>query len=869
MNFFYAFKDAQKATIEEVGSKGLSLIKAYNNGYNVPNGIVLTTSFFESWIKEIEASQQWKNFENSLNEKDTNAIKELCCQLSFNNQQQAALNEIRSFSNTDDLFAVRSSSPEEDLEGASFAGIYESILGVSDDKLDDAMRTCFSSVFDERVISYKKSRGYNYKDAKIAVIIQRQLASDISGVAFTLNPATNYYDETVINANFGLGDTVVDGSISADQFTVDKLTNRIIDKNAGSKESSNFIQTEGSVEQKNNNAADILCLSDKQVLEVNTLACKIEKEYGKPMDIEWAFEKDELYLLQARPVTGFLKLPPDVLTIPGEQKRLYADVLLTQQGLIKGLSPLGEGVIELFYSDGMKAMGMEASLTEELVAITGGRWYSNVGLGMKMSGKKAVLQGIENVDATGCQILKQMDLKPYIPKKAPKGILKSFIKIASSSLKVISGSRKAYKNPDQYLEYFLAENDKLAKALHNTFEKNLSFIDFTKKALDMLNRWLNGISVPTAYATMMARSKIKKMFRHEDPSVTDRLALLERAFPHNVTIEMGDLLYELAQFQEIKQIDEADVFVKKLEKKQFSNEFMEKWKLFMNKYGFRCPRELDIATPRYYDKPEDIFALLKTMHTGNNPETTPKAIFDKGVEKREETFQFFLNILKTGRQVKLFKKRYKVLETFVSYREIHKYYMVMAIDLIRRKALDTAGSFVKDRCLDKEADIFYLHIEEVSSALEDRSIVLLHLIQKNRSFYNQFKTGRMLPSLIDSRGFIPTLRTEKTNENELLGTPVSPGIVTGPVKVLSRPDEKAVLPGDILVAEATDPGWTTLFINAAGILIQNGGVLQHGASVARESCKPCIVGIEHVTEILEDGQVVELDGSTGFIKILK
>jgi len=257
------------------------------------------------------------------------------------------------------------------------------------------------------------------------------------------------------------------------------------------------------------------------------------------------------------------------------------------------------------------------------------------------------------------------------------------------------------------------------------------------------------------------------------------------------------------------------------------------------------------------------------MHSNSDTGNTPKKIVARGVEKREQTYRFFLNKLKPGKQVKLYKKRFKVLETFVTYREIHKYYMVMGFDLIRRKALETAGDFVKIHRLDKKEDIFNLRIEEVSLALEDPDLDLRALVEKNRSFYGQFKTKRQLPSLIDSRGFIPAPVLEKTNENELLGTPVSPGVVSGPVKVLSRPDEKAVLPGDILVAEATDPGWTTLFLNAAGVLIQNGGVLQHGASVARESCKPCVVGIENVMEILHDGQLVELDGSSGMVKILK
>jgi len=433
---------------------------------------------------------------------------------------------------------------------------------------------------------------------------------------------------------------------------------------------------------------------------------------------------------------------------------------------------------------------------------------------MKMSGKKAVIKGVENVDAYGSSILEQMDLKPYISKKMPKGVMKSIMKATSFGIKMLSASKRAYNNPAEYLEHLLAENIILEKSLYKEFAGNQSFIDFSTKAMKMLNKWLNLISVPATYATMMAKSRIKKMFRNEEQSVTDQLSYLERAFPHNVTIEMGDLLYELSRFQEIKDIDTTDVFLKKLKDKQFLSGFSEKWQLFMKKYGFRCPGELDIATPRYYEKPEDIYTLLKTMSSNDNPELSPKAIFSDGIKKREETVQYFIKRLKSKKQLKLFNQCYEVLKILAAYREIHKYYMIMAFDLIRRKALETADDFVKTSRLDSRQDIFNLKIEEVSSALQDNKIDLRLLIKKNQSFYNQFRTLRTLPSLIDSRGFIPTLKIDKVHENELLGTPVSPGIVLGPVKILSRPDEKPVLPGDILVAQATDPGWTTLFLNA-------------------------------------------------------
>ena len=146
------------------------------------------------------------------------------------------------------LFAVRSSSPEEDLESASFAGIYETVLGVTDESLGEAIKTCFASALDERVAAYKMEHGYDVSEPKIAVIIQKQVVSDVSGVAFSLNPVTNCYDEVVINANFGLGDTVVDGTVTPDHFVVDKVSEMILEKVAGKKDIARYMKTDGGTE---------------------------------------------------------------------------------------------------------------------------------------------------------------------------------------------------------------------------------------------------------------------------------------------------------------------------------------------------------------------------------------------------------------------------------------------------------------------------------------------------------------------------------------------------------------------------------------------------------------------------------------------
>jgi len=358
----YNLNIKETPALADVGGKAKSLIETSQAGFNVPDGFILSVQFFEPWIKTVKAADSWKKMVKDPTKENCDALKQASDTLYLTKEQQKQIEfELEGFP-SNSLFAVRSSSPEEDLEEASFAGIYESILGVPRDQIFKAVKECFISIFDERVIYYKKQNQLDFKNPEIAVIVQCQIASEVSGVGFSINPVTNYYDECVINANYGLGDTVVDGRISADQFIVDKITNSIIEKNAGTKEYTNYLNLNGGLQKKQTLSPEKLCLTDKQIAEICTLTAEVEQYYKKPIDIEWAYEKDQLFLLQARPVTGYVKLPPEILTIPGEPKKLYADFLLTAQGLTDSLSPLGEGIAKLYYTDGMNAMGMDSSL---------------------------------------------------------------------------------------------------------------------------------------------------------------------------------------------------------------------------------------------------------------------------------------------------------------------------------------------------------------------------------------------------------------------------------------------------------------------------------------------------------------------------
>ena len=291
--------------ISEVGGKGHSLIKLSSLNLNVPNGIILTVNYFQDWIKTIENSDLYNEFITILQqnkiEKDEacseilNKIKTWCLDnLKLNKNKKSELDKnIKSIFPNDFnklLYAVRSSSPEEDLSGASFAGNYETYLGIKYDSLEKYILKSFISCLDYRVFKYKIEKGFNVSEIKIAIVIMKQINCDASGVGFSINPISNDYDEAVITSNFGLGESVVGGIITPDEYIVNKLNKKIISRKLGSKEKIvklNKEENETSIIEQNKDMKKESSLKDELIIKIVETIIFIEKSYEIPIDIEF------------------------------------------------------------------------------------------------------------------------------------------------------------------------------------------------------------------------------------------------------------------------------------------------------------------------------------------------------------------------------------------------------------------------------------------------------------------------------------------------------------------------------------------------------------------------------------------------------
>lgn len=442
-------------------------------------------------------------------------------------------------------------------------------------------------------------------------------------------------------------------------------------------------------------------------------------------------------------------------------------------------------------------------------------------------------------------------------------------KLAMANIGTFGRIISAFINPSKYRSFFLGKIKDVDEILENPPNFEDSFASYFGKTTVPVLHLISYVSMPMTWCSEISRALIKRIMHTEPEEYFSLVPFLERSLPENITIEMGLSMFDLAQMDGFKKIAAQEEFVECYKNHNFEPEFQQKLDDFVARFGARGPKELDIASPRLYETPDQLYSQLQTM-TSSDAESNPRAIYEKAKIQREESFDNILAHLGKKSFLKrwLFKKSYNTLVALGGFREIHKYYLIRIQDVIRKAVLKVGERFVDDGRLDSANQMFDLYFKDIDRALADKGIDLRTIAHKNTEYMRLYKNAIELPRVFDSRGRIFRLVRKGDSANEIIAEPISPGLIRGKVKILRHPKEKPLYPGEILVAQATDPGWTPLFVNAAGIILGVGGVLQHGSLVAREYGKPCVAGIDDVFSKFHDGMEVELDGSSGVIRIL-
>lgn len=852
----YSFRTNEEPNLSKVGGKGKALIETSKAGFPVPKGFVLSVDFFEPWIQKIKALDEWKTVIRDTKKEQCNIIKEKALLFEFTNEQKLIFDEALEEFAQSGIFAVRSSSPEEDLEGTSFAGMYETNLGVVRSRLHKAVAIAFSSAFDFRVMEYKLKNNIDLEKTSIAVVVQRQIASDLSGVGFSVNPSNNCYDEVMINASLGLGESIVSGMVTPDTYVVDTVTNKIIEKNIGKKETALWLGENGGVLKREVSDPEVQALDDEQIIELTKLIKKCEEYYDRPMDIEWAFESGKLYLLQSRPITAYLPLFPELVTKKGDRKKLYIDLIVMSQGFSDSLSVLGTELWAIMLYE-IKNNVFTTDI-DGLAPTLHGRQYINVSEMLKVWGLNTSLKFVSTYDENINKIFTDIDLigeyKAEIRSQSTKC---AKFKMISMVLKMLPSVIKVkFSNYEEVVNDYNNIADKIISTMKDLkLDRNFDeiFNSTMKDLVTIMNK--AGIMM----AGMSAFSSIKKMFKGMD---MDHLIIaLGMDLDGNPTSEMGHMLFDIANSNDFKLTKSLNEFLINIKNRGYSDDFMNLYDDYILKFGARGFKEIDVASKRVYEDPSILYEKLVNINTENSQIIRLK-------EKKKKVYDELLEASKKEGFDKKFIKQAQIYQATFGYREHPKYIIVMIYGKIHDLALLLGEKFVEEGRLDDKYHIFDLNLSQITEAQNSLDVDLRAYRDLNLRPYKKVEHVKNWPLVINSRGKIFNPKID-LNEGDLVGSPIASGIARGRAKILKSPYEKAVNPGEILITRATEPSWTPIFINAAGIVMEIGGPLQHGGIIAREYGIPCVSGLIGIMDIIKDGDLIEVDGNNGVVRIIE
>lgn len=883
---------------EKIGKKAQNLLELAADGFNVPYFSVITNRYFKEIIlKEIEMYNQEAGNNDEIKDWDAvfsgNAerkIENIIRIIKNHKIREEFEKEIENVLNEESYYAVRSSSIEEDSSNFSFAGQFETYLYIKKENIMEKVKEVWISSFSSHVMKYRKEGKINNEINVPAVIIQEMVNSEKAGVGFSVNPVNGNYDEIVISGTYGLGTSIVDGDENGDLFIYNKKTKEI-KKEIRTKKIRQVLDFENKkIKAEEINIEDEV-LNDSEVQELGESIINIEKYYGKPQDMEWAFEKGKLYILQSRPVT----------TLKKSNEKTSNTIIWDNSNIVESYPeitlPLTFSFIRKAYSDVYKRFseitGVPPKVVESyqvvydnMLGLLKGRVYYNLINWYKL------LMLFPNSRNNSKFMEQMMGVKKELSEEDIKENLLEAEEKMSSWEKFRNRIEKLKAGTTLFLNMFLIENK--AKKFYKLIDENLNGknsnldnknIKELKKYYKFLeNKFLKNWEIPIindflvmvwfGLSKKMTEKYIKENFEEKhNILIAQEGNDMISVEPSRYIKKMSDMLRQDKSLQnEIKTIiknnDESRIEVLKLtENTKFNFLFNE----YMEKFGDRTVHELKLEAPTLKEEP--IF-LIKMIHSLSMTEN----IYEHAKRNISEEQKKIYDSLKINPVKKyLLKKTVFYAKKFIKLRENLRYERTKVFGTVR-KIMKKMGTHLKnDNLINNEKDIFYLTVDEIFG-LVDGSIIdvdLKKLIDLRKEEYRKYETEAILPDRFLTRGFLgenfhyeDLTGKEQEDKNILRGTGCSKGVVKGKVKIVLNPMNTEVEDGDIVVTKSTDPSWVMVFPLLKGLIVEKGSLLSHSAIISREMNIPAIVGVQGATTALKTGDFVQFDGSTGIIKKL-
>ena len=878
-----------EATLQNAGGKGLNLARLIRAGFNVPTGFIISTQAYQNFVTENNLQQIIQKALISVETNDPstletasntirNAFSHGAVPLQFDEILHNLISELH-----ETPVAVRSSATTEDLPNFSFAGQQDTYLNITDhEELKNAIVNCWSSLWTARAIGYRLRNKLEDSKAALAVIIQKMIPAEISGIMFTANPVTGLLSETVIDATFGLGEALVSGQVVPDHYVANNLDGQIIDSSLGSKHISTRCKPGGGVELYDENAAKLETLTRSKVKELVSIGQAIQKEFDYPQDIEWSLVKNNLFILQSRSITSLFPLP-EISISPLIIWFSFGSV----QGVLGPMTPLGIDTILYLFANAGGIFGLKIKPGELKYMVSSGSriWVRISNFIRNPIGRHVFGFLLDVIEPSVGQILKQIETEPTLGTGKGRLKLRTLQALLTFALPTMIRfgynllfPQKARTDFDTQIETYLAAS-KIAPA-EDRFKRLSAIVTFIRDRTANAFRFLLPRFIPIIGPSMAALNLLIHF------SKDTNLALgVTRGLPSNVTTEMDLQLWKTAA--DIRKDTISEYILRTTDPNQLANLFLRgelpepvqsSIKLFLEKYGMHGVGEIDFGQPRWREDPSPLMYTLQSYIT-IDAKLAPDLIFSNGQKTAQETIESIARLVRKEPggwiKEKLVRAAALRIRILMGARESPKFFAIRTIGIARQALLEVGQQFVEAGNLNTADDLVFLSLDELDEfskqGLEgnDKSINWKILIANRRADFSYEQNRKQVPRVLisDGRAIYAGLGAA-TDTNQLLkGSPVSPGVVEGIVHIVLDPRETQLKHGEILVCPGTDPAWTPLFLMAGGLITEVGGMMTHGSVVAREYGIPAVVGVNQATTRLKNGQRIKLDGTTGEIQV--
>jgi pyruvate,water dikinase len=812
-------------------------------------------------MAEAPSIDDWLDRLSRLNPDDREAIRTLSAEIrrtlegiAIPDDLAAAINRSLARLGERSAYAVRSSATTEDLPTASFAGQHDTYLNVvGPAAILHHISRCWASLFTERAVTYRLRNGSGQRKVHMAVVVQQMVFPEAAGVLFTADPVTSNRKVACVEASFGLGEALVSGLVNADMYKV--RDGEVVAKAVATKKLAIHASPAGGTQEEaiEPERQEQPALTDAQVVRLVELGGRIEAHFGRPQDIEWCLVDGDFQVVQSRPITTLFPIPA-----AGDQENHVYISVGHQQMMTDPMKPLGLSFWQM--------------TTPRPMYVAGGRLFVDVARDLASPAIRArLLEAAGKSDPLiGDALQSIIDRGDFIPSLTDDG-----------STALPGGEAPAPIETDPAIvSDLIRRNQKSIAALKRDIgtKSGAALFDFILADLQELRRILfdprsHQVFMSAMEATWWLNDKLQAWLGEKNAADT-----LTQSVPNNVTSEMGLALLDVADV--IRPHPEVVAFLQHVEDEGFLDELAtlaggrearDAIRAFLDKYGMRCVGEIDITRPRWSERPTTLVPVI----LGNIKNFEPGAgarRFEQGRQEawmKEQELLERLQALPDGeRKAEEAKRMIDRVRTFIGYREYPKYGMVSRYFVYKQALMEEAERLVQAHVLREKEDIFYLTFQELHDVVRAKQVDDQLIHQRKDAFrsYQALTPPRVLTS--DGEVIAGAYRRDGVPTGALVGLPVSAGIVEGRARVIHDMAEADLEAGDILVTAYTDPSWSPLFVAIAGLVTEVGGLMTHGAVIAREYGLPAVVGVEQATRLIRDGQRIRVHGTDGYVEIL-